>query len=320
MVPRSNWSTALEISDLLVDFDPVTHERRPVRLSDVEAALGTTGDFWGIRQVRRIPTTNGILDDGFVDRLLVQVHSELSRLGQELAQPARMLSLLRPLIHIIRGSGHNGPIRVVDLGCGAGYTTRWLTRHGQLGADVELVGCDYNAALVAEAQRLADKEGLRCSFQVANAFALREPATIITSAGVLHHFRGNDLRAYFAAHDPATVRGYIHYDTTPSRPFVRYLGAWVFHIARMRLALSRHDGVISAMRSHDDATLAQCALQGSPWAAVNIFEPAGTRSLLVNVMRPVIGLAPPLEAPFRSVLGKRAQYLVPAAELARGLS
>jgi SAM-dependent methyltransferase len=310
----------MEISDLLVDFDPLTHERRPVQLSDVEAALRTTGDFWGIRQVRRIPTTNGILDAAHIDRLLVRVHSELSRLGQELAQPARMLSLLGPLVQTIRSHGHQGPIRVVDLGCGAGYTTRWLTRHGQLGADVELVGCDYNAALVAEAQRLADREGLRCAFQVGNAFALKQPATIITSAGVLHHFRNDNLRAYFASHDPVNVRGYIHYDTTPSRPFVRYVGAWVFHIARMRLALSRHDGVISAMRSHSDEALARGALDGSPWAAVNIFEPAGTRSMLVNVMRPVVGVAPHLESDFRRAIGTRAKYLVPAAALARGRS
>jgi SAM-dependent methyltransferase len=308
----------MEISDLLVDFDPLSHERRPVRLDDVVAALETTGDFWGIRQVRRIPTNGGVLDAEFVDRLLVRVHSELSRLGQELAQPARLLSLLRPLVETIRRDGHQGPIRVVDLGCGAGYTTRWLTRHGQLGGDVELVGCDYNAALVTEAQRLADREGLRCSFQVANAFALRDPATVITSAGVLHHFRGDNLRAYFASHDSASVRGYIHYDTTPSRPFVRYVGAWVFHIARMRLALSRHDGVISAMRSHSDAVLAQGALSGSPWAAVHIFEPAGSRSMLVNVMRPVVGLSPGLEDGFRSALGKRATLLTPATKFVEG--
>jgi hypothetical protein len=40
--------------------------------------------------------------------------------------------------------------------------------------------------------------------------------------------------------------------------------------------------------------------------------------MLVNVMRPVIGLDPNLEAEFRSALGKRCRFLVPAAGLIDG--
>lgn len=306
MGPRSDWADAIEISDLLVDIDPDTHRRRRIRRADLEAALAGTGDRWGVRLARRLPATDGILDDDAIDRLLIAVHSELSRLGQELAQAERLRALLVPLLDAIRGSGHEGPIRVVDLGCGAGYTTRWLTRHGRLGADVELAGCDYNPALIGEARRLASLEGLRCSFELDNAFALRDPATVITSSGVLHHFRGDSLAAFFANHDPASVRAFVHYDVTPSAPAVRWLGAWVFHLARMRLSLSRHDGVISAMRIHDDATLTAAALTGAPWSAVGLYDPAGTRSILMNVMRPVIGLGPDLLDRFVAGLGPRA--------------
>ena len=85
------------------------------------------------------------------------------------------------------------PIRIVDIGCGTGFVIRWLSANGSLGDDVELMGVDFNVALLNEAQRLATIENLRCKFAVANAFRLAEPATIFISTGILHHFRDDIL-------------------------------------------------------------------------------------------------------------------------------
>ena len=50
---------------------------------------------------------------------------------------------------------------------------RWLAARGDLGDDVDFVGVDYNAALVAEATRVAALEDLRARFLVANVYAER---------------------------------------------------------------------------------------------------------------------------------------------------
>jgi SAM-dependent methyltransferase len=303
---------ALELSDLIVDIDPVTLTRRRVRVADVEARFAAVGDRWAIRLLRGLRSTDGYLDTDAVDNLLVRVHSELSRLGRELALPMRLRALLAPVVAEIRAQGHDGPVRIVDVGCGTGYATRWLARRGDLGPDVEYVGCDYNAALIAEAQRLATGEGLPCTFEVADALHRSQAATIVTSSCLLHHFRDGALHAFFAAHDPESARAFLHFDITPSPAALRFVGAWIFHVARMRLALSRHDGVISAMRAHADATVARAATAGAPWAEVSILGPAGTGSVFVNILRPVVGLDPVLAAGVRARLGRRAQRLVPA--------
>ncbi|MGH1504789.1 MAG: class I SAM-dependent methyltransferase [Acidimicrobiales bacterium] len=299
---RRDWAETLEVTDLLLAVDD-DGRRLPVAVEEVAAAFEATGDAWGARIVRRLPRQGSHLDPDAVDRLLVAVHGELSRLTSDLGQPFRLRALLRPIVAELREQGHDGPIRVVDVGCGTGFTIRWLTAKGDLPTGVELVGCDLDPALVAEARRLADLDGIACRFEAADAFALDDPATILTSAGVIHHFRDDALRRFFAAHDPTHVQAFVHFDTTPHAPWLRYLGAWLFHLARMRLEISRHDGVVSAMRTHGDAELVAAAAAGAPWADVALLGPAGTGSPFVNVLRPVIGTIPALSAGVRRRLG-----------------
>lgn len=56
------------------------------------------------------------------------------------------LRILAPLLDRVRSVAGDGPVRVVDLGCGNAYLTfaayRWLTRQG---LDVELIGVDVRA-------------------------------------------------------------------------------------------------------------------------------------------------------------------------------
>jgi len=94
---------------------------------------------------------------------------------------------------------------------------------------------------------------LPCRFVCGDAFTLRGPATVYTSTGVLHHLRGPDLGAFFQAQDHAGAQAYCHFDIAATA--LAPLGAWMFHRARMREPLGRHDGVASARRAHDDHTL-----------------------------------------------------------------
>jgi len=296
-----------EISDLIVDFDPVDLQRRPVRQDDVVQRFLDDGNRVAARIVRGIPSVGGVLDNAAVDAILVRAHTELQRLHEEFQHGRRVLRLLRPLLSACRAAGHQGPVRLVDLGCGLGFVIRWLATHGQLGDAVELIGCDYNAALVAGARRLAEEEELPCTFVVGNALTLAEPAHIILSTGVIHHFQDDALVDFFAAQATPGLLAAVHYDITPT--WAAPIGAWLFHQARMREPLSRHDGLLSALRAHSNATLLDAARSGAPTRPAFLFECPSPWMPMLRVLRPILSLREDLVAPLQAALGDRAHEL-----------
>lgn len=297
--------TVLEISDLVVEWDPVTGERLPVRRDEVVARLRAAGDERAARIVRRIPVIGDVLDPAAVDRLLVKVHTELQRLNEELHMAQRFCELLVPILTAVRARGIRP--RVVDIGCGLGFLVRSLAGSGALGDDVELVGVDLNPALVAEATRLAEDERLPCAFVCGDAFALAEEANVYLSSGVLHHFPAEALPGFFRAQDKAGAQAYIHYDIAATR--LAPLGAWLFHRARMREPLGRHDGVASARRAHCDGVLLSAAAEAAGMETF-LFQPPMHTNPFCAAMRPVVGLRPALTVDVRRALGRRARGLV----------
>ncbi len=303
---------------MIIAYDPDTQARRPVERARALGVFEAAGDRQAVRIIRRIPTRAGpggaLLDEDAVDAMLLRAHGELQRLSEEFQQGPRVVSLLRPLIDLLRVEA-TGPIRVVDVGCGLGFIIRWLAATQALGADVELVGCDYNATFVAQAAALAEAEGLACSFAVGNAFTLDQPATIFLSNGVLHHCRGHDLESFFEHQHQPEVQAFVHYDIAPTA--LTPTGAWVFHQARMREPLARHDGVLSARRAHGDATLVAAIRAGAPAFVPLVFDATSQRSPWLNVMRPVLGVRPPLAVALRAALGPLArrltEYAVPTS-------
>jgi 2-polyprenyl-3-methyl-5-hydroxy-6-metoxy-1,4-benzoquinol methylase len=251
-----------EISDLIVDYDASTRERRDVEKQRViERLVECRVPGSAVRIARTLAATNDVLDRAGVDGVLVRSHLELQRLHEEFRVGEHVRSLLVPMLELVRAHAEP-PIRIVDLGCGMGYVLRWLAARGKLGGDVELVGADYNRALVTAAQRLADEEQLPCRFVVANAFELETPAHVIISTGVLHHFRGDALVDVFAQHQRSTALGFVHADIRPS--IVAPTGAWIFHQARMREPLAKFDGYWSAVRAHTTTTLLDAIHRGAP--------------------------------------------------------
>ncbi|WP_158847705.1 class I SAM-dependent methyltransferase [Saccharothrix deserti] len=297
----------LEISDLVAVWDPVTGERLPVHRGEVIARLREVGDERAARIVQRMPVTGEFLDPVAVDRLLVRVHTELQRLNEELHMAQRFTEILVPVLTAVRAAGSRP--RIVDIGCGIGFMVRSLAASGVLGTDVELVGVDFNRALVDEATRLAEDEQLPCTFVCADAFALAEEATVYLSSGLLHHFPADRLAEFFRAQDRAGTQAFIHYDIAATRlaPF----GAWLFHRARMREPLGRHDGVVSAMRAHGDDVLLSAAAHAGGMDAF-LFESPKYTNPFCAAMRPVVGLRPALTGDFRRALGRRARGLVAA--------
>ncbi|MEO8700313.1 MAG: class I SAM-dependent methyltransferase [Kofleriaceae bacterium] len=298
-----------EISDLIVDYDPVTLERRDVAKQTVlERLRETRVPSRATRVAARLVEHDSFLDREAIDGILVRSHLELQRLHEEFQVGAAMRAMLAPMLAVIRASTTARPIRIVDLGCGLGFVLRWLAARGGLGDELELVGADYNRALIAGAQRLADDEGLACRFIAGNAFELREPAHIVISTGVLHHFRGEDLAAVFAQHERAGVLAFVHVDIRPSR--VAPLGAWIFHQARMREPLAKFDGFWSAVRAHDGATLRRAIAAGAPAFATAMVDARPGLLGLLRIFQAALGvrssLAPELRGAY-AAFGRRLE-------------
>src|SRR5688572_1941861 len=110
-----------ELSDLVIDFDPETLARVPVRKSEALGALRTHGNHWGRRILERFPANEDILDAAYVNGALVRSHLELQRLHEEFLMGERMLEVLAPLVRAVRAARPGEEIRVVDIGCGLGF-------------------------------------------------------------------------------------------------------------------------------------------------------------------------------------------------------
>ena len=281
----------LEITDLLwsVDADgtPV-----PVAKADVVDRLRVLGQNRAARIVSAIPAAEGMLNQGYVDALGLRVHCELQRLGEELQLGRRVAALLCPVVEAMRRRGA-GLVRVVDVGCGLGYVVRAMASSAALGPDVELVGVDLNPVLVAEATRLAGQEGLACRFAQGDAFrpglAIRDGAcSIIISSGLMHHLPEPGLTEFFAAQSRLGVAAFAHWDIGPC--YWSTIGAWVFHRARMREPVSRHDGVLSARRSHTASVLEAAARTGAPGYDIQVLEGSRWHFRALDVLRPVVGI------------------------------
>ena len=286
-------SRRVELTDLLWVCDEVTGRRSPVDREAVVARLEASGQRRGARIAQSLPSRGGFLDEQAVDALMLRVHCELQRLGEELQLPRRVAETLRSWADPLLETQPQTPVRVVDVGCGLGYVTRWLAAHRVLGPGVELVGVDLNSVLTRHASELAGAEGLDCRFVAGDAFApgvaVDDPArTIMVSSGLLHHFPVEDLPDFFAAQQQLAVAAFAHWDVDPSGWTTA--GAWVFHQARMRERVSRHDGVLSARRAHTAQTLLAAAHVGAPHYDVRCVDGPRWRPALSEVLRPISGM------------------------------
>jgi len=294
-----------EISDAIVSFDPETLQRKPVAKSQVLKQFSELRNRTAVRVVERIPDHDGVLDAAAVDRLLITSHCEMQRMSEEFQHGKRVGELLKPIIKALREGGLERRIRIVDIGCGTGFVVRWLTAYEYLGNDVEIIGADFNEALVNEAQRLADAENLNCTFIVANAFRLAQPADVFLSTGILHHFRGDGLADLLKQH--AVAQAFVHFDfhCSPMSPF----GSWLFHAVRMREPLAKHDGVLSAVRAHPTRHLLAVARAAAPGFTSAIYGTRLWRLPIPRVFHALVGIRPAYHDAFVRNMGNRIASL-----------
>jgi SAM-dependent methyltransferase len=290
----------VEISDVIVAHD-ARGRRVPVARHDVVERFVAAGNRWAGRIVSALPVdADGSLRADAVDDVLVAAHLELQRLNAEFQQPRRLLRVLRPLLALV----DERPRRVVDLGCGVGYSLRWLAAHRALDHTV-LTGCDFNAALVATARATAAAEDLDATFLVQDAFTLDEPAHVLTSTGVLHHIGAAALEAFFAAHASAgRCVGFVHFDIEAH--WASPLGAALFHFSRMRVPLAQHDGIWSARRAHAAPLLVDAARRALPHFTIGALDRHRGPVPLTRALWPLVGVRSDLADGFRAALGPLA--------------
>src|SRR5262249_32313967 len=118
---------------------------------------------------------------------------------------------------------------------------------------------------------------------------------------------GLSLVEFFRAHDRPETAAFIHFDFQPSR--LAPIGAWLFHAARFREPLARHDGVLSAIRAHDGPTLVHAAKAGAPGFQAAMYSTQLWRLPIPRPFHTLVGIRPRYREPFVSALGARAARL-----------
>ena len=292
-----------EISDVIVSFDFQTLERKPVIKSDLIRKFALARNRTAVKIVEKIPERGGVLQAEAVDKMLISAHCEMQRISEEFQHGRRVAELLKPILKTLRDNGKKRRIRIVDIGCGTGFVLRWLSAHNSPGENVELIGADFNAALISEADRLAKKENLNCRFLVANAFQLNHPADIYLSTGILHHFRDDALTELFKQQNRAETDAFVHFDFRPS--FFAPFGSWLFHAVRMREPLAKHDGVLSAIRAYKSRELLKRAKAAAPDFVSAIYGTKLWGLPVPRVFHALVGIRAAYENDFLSNFGKR---------------
>ena len=297
-----------EITDLIVQYDSSTLARLSVRKEAILRIFSAFRNRKALAAIEALPDDGGDLDNAAVDRLLISTHWEMQRLAEEFYHGHRVWDLLRRIVSTVRASGFQNRLRVIDVGCGIGYTARWLAAHlplEELG--LEIVGMDLNSTLIREAGRLAAAERLNCHFIQGDAFSREYSGHIYLSTGVIHHFRGDSLQEFLRRHEQPDTFAFLHYDFQPS--FLAPYGSWFFHYLRMRTAVAKHDGVLSAIRAHDAETLTQAARAAVPGFASGIYGARIWMTSLPRVFHTLVGIRRTLLAEFSQQLGVRLRRL-----------
>jgi hypothetical protein len=110
-----------------------------------------------------------------------------------------------------------------------------------------------------------------------------------------------------AAHELPETRAFIHFEFQPSvlTPF----GAWLFHAIRFHEPLAKHDGVLSALRSHRAERLLEAARAGAPRFLTGMYSTRLSRLPIPRAFHTLVGIRPELHDAFVRALGRRSSRL-----------
>jgi 2-polyprenyl-3-methyl-5-hydroxy-6-metoxy-1,4-benzoquinol methylase len=153
----------------------------------------------------------------------VRVWREVSRLGEALGRP----------------------VRVLDLACGGGDVLHHVARRASAaGKDVDLHGCDLSPVALGEAERAAPAGPSMRFFELdVLRDAIPGGYDLVTSSLFLHHLERPDVVSLLRRSAAAAGSGVLFQDLRRTR--LGYLFAWIGLHTLTTSEIARHDGLLS---------------------------------------------------------------------------
>jgi len=111
----------------------------------------------------------------------------------------------------------------------------------------------------------------------------------------------------FAQHSRPETRAFLHFDFHQS--WMAPFGSWLFHAARMRQPLAKHDGVLSAIRAYTSEELLAAARAGAPEFVSAVYGTRLWRLPVPRAFHSLVGLLPAYNDAFVANMGGKIAAL-----------
>ena len=187
-------------------------------------------------------------------------------------------TLLNGLAHALRGRSREGPVRILDVGCGLGDLGQALVRWGRrTSRDLHYCGLERSAHILAHARKHTVDE--RVSFQQGDLFDENLPAAdIILASMVLHHFEDTEIvRAI--AHLRRRARQALLINDLERAP-IAYAIAWLL-TRPLRNQASRTDALLSVRKGFTVEELRSLLARAGVGAEAQVRRAIGWRLLAI---------------------------------------
>jgi SAM-dependent methyltransferase len=180
-----------------------------------------------------------------------RIIEDVDRVNRMLGVYPRIVRRLAPMIEAARLARRGQPVRVLDIGCGAGgLVFRLATWARRRRIPIELTGCDFDAASIAVAQRKAWESGDRVAFRVMDARQLPLAAgevDVAVTQFMLHHLPPGDAALVLSELDRVAAVNWLAFDL---RRNLRALPALWALLRLTTEATTVHDGLVSLRRAY----------------------------------------------------------------------
>jgi len=199
---------------------------------------------------------------------------------RDLARVNRWFLGYRPVLHWLGGindAKRNGPLRILDVGCGYGDGLRRIEQWArEWGIAVELTGIDLNPDIIAIASEASVPDsGIR--WRTANVFDydIGQPSHVVISSLFTHHLPDQDVIRFVRWMEENAALGWFVNDLSRA-PIPYHLFRWFSKAAGLH-PFVQHDGPVSFLRAFvDDDWKRLCLAAGLAPESIEIrnYKPA----------------------------------------------